>query len=47
MKEIKKDYNNLTSIKFEVLMAVTLKIIIFWDMMQCSCAEIYHHFKGT
>jgi hypothetical protein len=28
-------------------MAVTLKNIIFWDIMPCSRAKIYEHFKGT
>jgi hypothetical protein len=31
---------------YEALMVVTIKIIIFWDMTQCSLVGIYWYFRG-
>jgi hypothetical protein len=34
-------------VKFEVLIAVTMKNAVFWDMIPCSHIEIYWHIRGT
>jgi hypothetical protein len=33
--------------RFEVLMAVTMKITVFWDVTLCSVVDYYHHFRAT
>jgi hypothetical protein len=33
--------------RFEVIMAVTMKITVFWDVTRCSVVDYYHHFRET
>jgi hypothetical protein len=34
-------------VKSEVLIAVNIKSIIFWDVTPCSLLEVYRRFRGT
>jgi hypothetical protein len=34
-------------VRFEILMALTIMITIFWDVMPCSLVEVYTHSWGT
>jgi hypothetical protein len=34
----------LTTLRYEVLRAITVKIIAFWDVMPCSLADVYRSF---
>jgi hypothetical protein len=36
-----------TSVSFEVLMVVNLKIMVFWDVTQYSLVDRYQHFTET
>jgi hypothetical protein len=31
---------------FEVLMAVSMKMVVFWVVAPCSLVEVYQHFRG-
>jgi hypothetical protein len=31
---------------FEVLMAVSMKMAVFWVVALCSLVEVYQHFRG-
>lgn len=39
------DWKNVF-VRPEALTSVTLKIIVFWDLMMCSLAEVYQCFSG-
>jgi hypothetical protein len=32
---------------FEVLMVASMKMTVFWVVVQCSLVEVYQHFRGT
>jgi hypothetical protein len=32
---------------FEIVMAVTVKITVFWDVMLCCLIDLHQHFRGT
>jgi hypothetical protein len=34
-------------VKFEVLAAVSLKVVVFWVVVPCSLVEVYRRFKGA
>jgi hypothetical protein len=34
-------------VRFEVPKAMTMNIIVFWDMIQCSVVDRYQHFGET
>jgi hypothetical protein len=34
-------------VKFEVLMAITMKSTIFWDVTPCHLVEVYQRFRGA
>jgi hypothetical protein len=33
-------------VRSEVLTAVTVKNIVFWDIMLCTLVEVYRRFRG-
>jgi hypothetical protein len=33
--------------RFEVIMAVTIEITVFWYVIPCTVVEYYHNFGGT
>lgn len=40
-------FSNIHIVRFDVLMAVTMKIATFWNVMVCSVIEVYQCFGGT
>jgi len=42
-----KGLNGLHYVRFEVLIAVTVKVSIFWDVTPCNLACMYKNFRGT
>jgi hypothetical protein len=43
-KTFEQGINQLAVVSFEIRMAVTMKIIVFWDGMPCNVVEVYQHF---
>jgi hypothetical protein len=39
--------NNENSGKFEVLVRVSIKNMVFWDVMPCSSVDVEQHFRVT
>jgi hypothetical protein len=39
-----RDEVNVTGMKFEVSMAVSMKVAVFWDMTPCNLVETYKCF---
>jgi hypothetical protein len=39
------DYN-LLCVRFQVLTAVSMKVAVFWPVVQCSLVEVYRRFRG-
>jgi hypothetical protein len=33
-------------VKFQVLMAASMKMTIFWDVEQCNLVEVYRRFRA-
>jgi hypothetical protein len=38
---------SLILVRFQVLTAASMKIIVFWDVAPCSLIEVYQRFRGT
>jgi hypothetical protein len=34
-------------VRFQVLMVVSMKITVFWDVALCSLVEVYKHFRDA
>jgi hypothetical protein len=39
--------HSLIHVRFEVLKAITMKTIVFFDVASCSLLDIYESFGGT
>jgi hypothetical protein len=42
-----ESYATQISVFFEVLTAVIMKAIVFWDITPCSLVEVHRRFGGT
>jgi hypothetical protein len=43
----RKMHNIKPRVGFQVLTAVDMKSLIFWDIMLCSSMKVNRHFRGT
>jgi hypothetical protein len=39
--------NELGRMRFQVLMAISMKLAVFWVVSPCSLVEVYKHFRGA
>jgi hypothetical protein len=44
LSQMNKDYSR---VGFEVLMAASMKMAVFWIVALCSLVEVYQRFRGT
>jgi len=44
---MQQNVENVGKVKCEVLKAINIEIIIFWDVIPCTPVQRHQHFRGT